>query len=561
MCRNTVLFVSALALSIGCGRAVGAEVSPEVLQRLMALENRVGAAEQRAAKAEAELRALRNRSSTTRNTAAPAASTAPAPAPAPAVTEAQKQALQTQVTQTVKEEVAKRDTDILSRLREDLKKNGFEFTAYARAGVLVNGDGEGSHQTSGAFMTPAGSVGGSIGRLGNENDKYLELNFSQRWTMEDGSWGRFKVMVADGVQDNNPWTASTSQLNVRQVFGEIGGMNSMPEPLQRSVFWAGKRFDRDNFDIHFMDTDIVFLAGTGAGIYDIAWTDQLKTNATFYARNFGDFSASGTKAYENYIFSLNNRYDKWQLMLNGMHASGNNDTANLPGSSATAKPGTAGSTTRADSGFMGMVAYHENSFYGVAPGTTKVALQYGAGLGAEVRELGSDSALGEEAQTVKLSTFGVIDLAPNWHLAPALMAQWSNDRYVKGDEYKYVTANVRLMQDITKNFSLQYEATYQYADLKANGYTAGGGRTGQDVSGGFYKLTFAPTLHLGDSFGGLLGRPQLRLFASYADWDKDLENFSTSDALGPQSGSTAPLSQYGSSGGTWTFGTQFEVWF
>jgi maltoporin len=34
---------------------------------------------------------------------------------------------------------------------------------------------------------------------------------------------------------------------------------------------AGKRFDRDNFDIHFTDSDIMFLGGTGGGINDVDW--------------------------------------------------------------------------------------------------------------------------------------------------------------------------------------------------------------------------------------------------------------------------------------------------
>ncbi|MGL4716577.1 MAG: carbohydrate porin, partial [Aeromonas sp.] len=42
---------------------------------------------------------------------------------------------------------------------------GFEFHGYARSGLLVNSNGNGGR--GGAYISPAGSVGGTVGRLGN----------------------------------------------------------------------------------------------------------------------------------------------------------------------------------------------------------------------------------------------------------------------------------------------------------------------------------------------------------------------------------------------------------
>ncbi len=48
------------------------------------------------------------------------------------------------------------------------------------------------------------------------------------------------------------------------VVAELGNLPDFTGPLKHSTVWAGKRFDRDNFDIHWLDSDVVFLGGTGA---------------------------------------------------------------------------------------------------------------------------------------------------------------------------------------------------------------------------------------------------------------------------------------------------------
>ncbi|VEB06143.1 sucrose porin [Klebsiella pneumoniae] len=116
---------------------------------------------------------------------------------------------------------------------------------------------------SGAYMTPAGETGGAIGRLGNQADTYVEMNLEHKQTLDNGATTRFKVMVADGQTTYNDWTASSSDLNVRQAFVELGNLPTFEGPFKGSTLWAGKRFDRDNFDIHWIDSDVVFLAGTG----------------------------------------------------------------------------------------------------------------------------------------------------------------------------------------------------------------------------------------------------------------------------------------------------------
>ena len=83
-------------------------------------------------------------------------------------------------------------------------------------------------------------------------------------------------------------------------------------------------------------------------------------------------------------------------------------------------------------------------------------------------------------------------------------------------------------------------------DLDPQGYNSR-----QAVDGGFYKLTFAPTLKAGD-IGNFFTRPDLRMFATYMDWDDKLDAYATDDSLGKTDFAA---------GGQWNFGVQMETWF
>jgi len=73
----------------------------------------------------------------------------------------------------------------------------------------------------------------------------------------------------------------------------------------------------------------------------------------------------------------------------------------------------------------------------------------------------------------------------------------------------------------------------------------------QAVKGDFYKLTFAPTFKVGNVFD-IKARPEIRLFATYMNWDRELDRYAINDDFG-SAGFTA--------GGTWNFGVQTEIWF
>ena len=417
--------------------------------------------------------------------------------------------------------------------------SSFEFHGYARSSTITDSD-QFSVKGVGPYLTPVGRLGGAVGRLGLETNSYVEAKLKKNFMAENGSRGSFNFMLADGVDSDNDWTGGPNDnlqgpngVNVRWLFGELNQLSSFKgTALENSTLWAGKRFDRDNYDIHFLDSDIVFLAGTGAGIYDMQVTPNWKSNLSVYGRDLVNASSEDVKSY---ILTSNNFIGNWQVMLNAMRSKQNDN-------------GTG--SDRATTGYHGILAYSAPTFFGFRPGFTKTGILYGHGMGAQVKNLGSDPTLLDDADAARVFTFGVTDLTPSVHFAPAVLAEVSKDRFNKGDKYKWLTFNVRLTHDITTNFAMQYEGTYQYMDLDS---------TFDKADGNFYKLTFAPTFKL-DTSGGIFARPELRLLASYFAWDKDLNGFNYENPMtnpaGPGFGGTT---FDGSS--KWLLGAQMEVWF
>ncbi|QFU02763.1 Sucrose porin precursor [Halomonas sp. THAF5a] len=415
-------------------------------------------------------------------------------------------------------------------------EEGFSFNAYARSGLLIGEDGKSAE--GGPYFTPAGSLGGAVGRLGNEPDTYAEAIFNYRMRFDNGAKARYTTMFADGVTTSNDWTADESNLNVRQVYAEFSDLPSFTGAFENASIWAGKRFDRDNFDIHWLDSDVVFLSGTGAGIYDMQLADGWTSNLSLYGRSFSDFPVTrespgdDSGSTDNLILTSNNYLGNWQWMLNGMSAADNDERLLESGDHA------------AENGFHTMVAYHGDSFFGLGEGSYKAAVLHGQGLGAEVKGLGSDGNLTEDAASTRLALYGTTYLAPKWRVAPAILAETSEDRYVDGDQYDWATLNVRLANELTQNFEMQYEASYQWMDLDPQGF---GARNA--VEGDYTKVTFAPTFK--PQVGGFWQRPEIRAFASWSDWDEELNAYSGDDSLGSED----------FTGSQWTFGVQTEVWF
>lgn len=336
--------ISLISAAVCCAlfSAYGANAAPlTVEQRLALLEARLNHAEQEAGEAKRRAQQAELRTSAAEQRAAAAEKQVQTLSQRTDATEQKQQAADKQLAKT-------RLTD------------GFEFNAYARSGMLVNSHGKGAR--GGPGISPASSLNGDahVGRLGNEKDNYVELSFGKKMTFSDGSWAHFKTMLADGATNPDPWVQDNDShhLNVRQLYVEMGNFADFSGPFRSASIWAGKRFDRDNFDIHFTDSDIMFLGGTGGGINDVNWNSALRGDYSVYARSFGDL---GSDNYEdndiqNLMFTANHFWNNWQLMTTAMTAQGNDslkDNTSTTGSYALRSDNTA------KNGYYAMLAYHD----------------------------------------------------------------------------------------------------------------------------------------------------------------------------------------------------------
>lgn len=545
---NIALILSTLAI----GTTVHAADMEELAKRLMELERRMEQAEKRAQQAEtkaqqAEAQARQAEQRARQAEAQARQVEAESLLGKTNTIQAEIQAKQAEI-QASQTEIQAKQAEALAREIADqeaaqAKAAGgpeFAFHGYARAGFLTDDTGNNVNGV-GPYMTPAGNLGGPIGRLGVEPDKYVELVFDSKITHASGAYSKYRVMVADGVLTNNDWTADESNLNVRQIYAELGNLQSFAgsSTFQDAVLWAGKRFDRNNFDIHFYDSDIVFLAGTGAGIYDVKPAENWSTNLTLYARNFGTIEPTNDEV-QSYILTANNFLGPWQFMLSGMWAADNSERL----------------ADAAENGVHLMLGYNQPNFYGYSQGFSKTGILYGQGLGAQPKVLGGQGDLTDDAQTVRVYSFGVTPINDTWRIAPALMAQYSQDYLYKGDEYSWVSFNLRLEQPITQNFLMAYEATYQYQDLDT-GLTQLESDIKTKASGSVYKFTLAPTFNI-DTSGGFFVRPALRGLISYLTWDKNLNGFNYGQ---PQSEPNTFALTGWTGKDHWLFGLQMETWF
>src|ERR1700722_2982580 len=148
----------------------------------------------------------------------------------------------------------------------------FTFNVYMRAGVAFNGSGGAQGNTS--FIMPDEYVGGgrSTSRLGNENDFYTELAWSQAHILGDSpdladvSFTAQIQAFSSPVKSNAINTGTKGfGIGMNQGYAEIKNViKSAPE----ITFWGGDRFyDRWNID----PEDYFWLntSGFGVGVYNI----------------------------------------------------------------------------------------------------------------------------------------------------------------------------------------------------------------------------------------------------------------------------------------------------
>lgn len=403
----------------------------------------------------------------------------------------------------------------------------FEFHGYARSGLLMNSSGRGGKPFS-TGKTPKY-------RLGNEDETYMELELVKNFYLEDGSWAKYHVMLADSVEDTNDWTSDSGSLNLRQAFVEMGNLPTFTGAFEESVIWAGKRFyGRD--DVHINDFYFRDYSGTGGGIQNVKLGSGY-LDVGLIGRNFEDLDSTDVEVY-----TIDTRYriNNWEFEI-ALHSAKDNDTVR--------NGGDIWQKDLADTGYQGYINYNLPGFYGFRDaGFSRVYIQAGEGLGSELGRAGGYGGNYEDQKAYRVGSFGQTALTDRWDLFVNTTFEQQKDKkdgLGQDVDFKWASAGIRPVYKINKNFELQFELGYDWIDVED---TEKG-----DYDGGIWKATFAPTFKLDtDAFWG---RPEIRTFVTYANWDDDL---SKDDLQG--NSRNGDLASYSGSDG-WNFGVQAEVWF
>ena len=169
---------------------------------------------------------------------------------------------------------------------------------YARSGLLVNGNGNGGR--GGPYITRPARWAGPWSAW-QRDDTYMEANLLKTQTFDDGSWARYKLMLADGWETSNDWTASDSSLNTRQVFAGSAIWRASAAPSSTRCSGRASASIRTTSTSTGSTRTWSSSPGTGGGVYDVQLADSWKANFSLYGRDYGDISASGLSDIESYI--------------------------------------------------------------------------------------------------------------------------------------------------------------------------------------------------------------------------------------------------------------------
>ncbi|WP_081100705.1 maltoporin LamB [Aeromonas salmonicida] len=393
-----------------------------------------------------------------------------------------------------------------------------DFHGYFRSGIGISEDGD--MQTFDKHK---------VGRLGNENETYGEVQLGQEVFNKDGKTFYVDSMVAMVSNQSNDWEGTGTSCNfdtkqceddatfaLRQFNVQAKGvLGFAPE----ATLWAGKRYYQRH-DIHISDFYYWDVSGAGAGIEGIqagpgklsfAWT---RSDAGELNNNILDARYAGIPLWSDASLEL------------GVDYAVANPTDDQDKVNNDIKDGvmlTAELTQGMLGGFNKTVLQYMSDSYATLP------IYYGAGNWTS-----QDGASGDGFRIIN---WGVLPVGNNVEFGHQLVYGQSNDVVINSiansdaDTFSAVVRPMYKWDEIQKTI---LELGY-YRDTQTLK-----GQEKQDKNG--QKYTIAQAWSAGSSFWA---RPEIRVFASYLKAGGDNgQKFNGSNL----------------DNNTWNFGVQAEAW-
>ena len=465
------------------------------------------------------------------------------------------------------------------------------FTARARSGV-------GSTDKGGQQLCFKAAGAPSKYRLGNECETYAELQFDANLFDQDGVQFYLDTNLAYKVAQQDDY--ETTEPAVREMNLKAAGL--FGDALTDSMLWVGKRI-YNRHDIHMIDYYYWNLAGPGVGIenidvgmgmLDIAWVSN--QNEVIY-NEWNYTSTAGDLGYKTEAITTNIIDVRWndipimdhlKLELGLDYGTGNPPDKLLAGSAETF------SKSYFDKNgwmFTGELTWDD------LRGFNKFFVQYatdamtGPGAGTAGMYLQTTGWF-KGNKLWRIMDHGAVSLMPKldmMYVIGVTQVKYDKDTMYPhyGKKTTWATAGVRPSWNWNDLTSTTIELGYDQVKNAHSSYQMGSMLYSSELfKSKLWKFTIAQQFH--PQFGGWV-RPQIRIFATYADWNTpkrfgsaagprspdeltvtsctataDNEAICNGLGLGYIDTNTTPqqiTSAYGSKSGGWTYGAQMEVWF
>lgn len=397
----------------------------------------------------------------------------------------------------------------------DVLKDGWEVHGYASMNLRMV-DGE-SVDTE--FGKPDYKTAGTHGKSTNQ----VEFSIKKHTEHENGVWSDFNVRAEYGNGNSYAYSSSGSQkentnaqFEIKETFVEIGGFSFFGEDTS---IWAGQRFLNRSAGIlsgEFWKQS----SGVGAGIQT-----KLAGNTAGFAVVTADPDAGSTspgnerttlRSFDFYYYGVDAGIGRLDFDVKYMQQANTED----------------------DDGFGASVTLN-SSYYGL-DGWTQTAIAYGTGV-AQNRgvNFGGWSGGDENAESIFFTSYGVLNITPNWQLGSEFTYFAALDElFTASGLVRYIVA-VRPSYKVNDNLRLEATASYGHEEGD-DGYW---GRSGDDLESNIINAEIAAAFTVNADY---FGRPQIKPYISYISADDE----ASASMIGIKDGKSETI-----------IGVHTEIWF
>lgn len=373
-----------------------------------------------------------------------------------------------------------------------------------------------------------------LGRAGNEYDSYTAINFSKRYTAENGMWGKLYVELDNWNNDYDPY----DDISLAFVRAEFGGVPMFQGPFKDMVIVAGKsRWDdryidqTDYFPQDFQGVGVAFnniKLGTGKIGFTYINSEFQDRSDQYYLPTLDkpwEWETKDNVGRSDSIRGLKALYKLNTVDFEFMYASSSDHNNLTTYSEADRKF----SRSSSDDGFYGAVYYNPQNYYGIN-GWGQHYVQIGTGVlaGAGLGRINTiDNMMAhKDSVSYQIGTGGRTYI--NERLSVMSTARYTVGDKVDSREYeisygahKPYSTNfvknqhqfglaIRPIYSINSYFDLWFEAGYTNIKSKAWDEVT---ETKRDI----FKLSIGPELRLNYSSAQITFRPYITYFYDVND--------------------------------------------